>query len=171
MGGKLAMGFALKHNERVSKLLIVDISPIEYKENQYIKFIRALSQLEICKFKSKLEFSNFLREMKMDIGLINLLLKNTKSVNSTSINWKINIEGISCNLDKIMKFNKVNINFEKPVLFIKGGKSDYILPEHYHVINNYFSNSSIQVVKDSSHWIHSDQPKEFMQIVLEFINK
>ena len=55
------------------------------------------------------------------------------------------------------------------MLFIKGENSDYIKPEHYGSIYHYFPNAIIQIIEESSHWVHADNPEKFMESIINFI--
>jgi pimeloyl-ACP methyl ester carboxylesterase len=54
-------------------------------------------------------------------------------------------------------------------LFIRGGKSRYILPSDEPHIRELFPAAQIQSIAGASHWIHADQPEEFVRLVLDFL--
>jgi pimeloyl-ACP methyl ester carboxylesterase len=54
-------------------------------------------------------------------------------------------------------------------LFIRGGKSDYINPEDEPLMRELFPHSEIQTIAGAGHWVHADQPEEFMKRVLKFL--
>ena len=59
--------------------------------------------------------------------------------------------------------------FDKPALFVRGGKSDYILEEDFQAINNNFPQAKIVTIANGTHWVHADEPDEFYQLVSEFL--
>jgi pimeloyl-ACP methyl ester carboxylesterase len=54
---------------------------------------------------------------------------------------------------------------------VSGENSDYILPQDAFSIKQQFPNSEIVKIKNAGHWIHADNPKDFMEIVKVFFGK
>ncbi len=61
--------------------------------------------------------------------------------------------------------------FEKPTLFIKGGASDYILPEDYDSIKKKFIKAQFQTINKASHWVHAEKPDELCAVLSKFLEK
>jgi pimeloyl-ACP methyl ester carboxylesterase len=57
----------------------------------------------------------------------------------------------------------------KPTLFIRGGKSNYINAEDEPLMRELFPQSEITTIAGAGHWIHADQPEEFLNLVLDFL--
>ena len=56
-------------------------------------------------------------------------------------------------------------------LFIRGLKSDYIeVPEDLKLIQTLFPNYQMEEL-DAGHWLHSEKPEEFLEIVNEFLSE
>ena len=55
-------------------------------------------------------------------------------------------------------------------LFVAGGRSDYLLPEHEPAIRGLFPRAHIVRIPDAGHWIHAERPQEFLEIVEEFLD-
>ncbi|MFB0926374.1 MAG: alpha/beta hydrolase, partial [Vicingaceae bacterium] len=60
--------------------------------------------------------------------------------------------------------------FDKPTLFIRGKKSNYITENDYKPIASIFPNSSINSI-DSGHWVHAEKPQEFLDLLTSFLIK
>jgi esterase len=56
-----------------------------------------------------------------------------------------------------------------PTLFIKGGDSDYLQPEHQSVIQQLFPQSKAKVIMGTGHWLHAEKPLAFSKIVTDFL--
>ena len=56
-----------------------------------------------------------------------------------------------------------------PVMFVKGGKSDYMFNADGKLINSMFSNAKIMTIPEAGHWVHADKPAEFFNIVNAFL--
>ncbi len=58
-----------------------------------------------------------------------------------------------------------------PVLFIKGGDSDYILPAHRDKVLSLFPAAEMKVMPGCGHWLHAEQPALFNSIVQRFLER
>jgi pimeloyl-ACP methyl ester carboxylesterase len=170
MGGKIAIRFSLENPELVKKAIIVDISLRNYpKRTSHIKIIDAMRRINFDMAHSRKEVEMLLKERLPDIRLRQFIMKNLYWKNKNTLDWRINFEAICDNLKDI--FNEVDTIdiFNKPVLFIRGSLSDYILEEDYSVIKYNFPQSKITTIENASHWVHADAPEEFWKIITKFL--
>ena len=76
-----------------------------------------------------------------------LILKNLQRTDENSFTWKINTDALLKNLDKITAGVERNPGFQQitgfPVIFLKGGESDYIPVEDYKDILKVFPAAEI----------------------------
>ena len=56
------------------------------------------------------------------------------------------------------------IRFNKPTLFVRGTKSHYVSDEMLPIIGRFFPKFELRDV-DSGHWVVSEKPAEFREIV------
>ena len=54
-------------------------------------------------------------------------------------------------------------------LFIRGGRSNYILESDYPELNLKFPNAQIHSIEESGHWVHAEAPEEFYNTVIDFL--
>ena len=52
-------------------------------------------------------------------------------------------------------------NFEGPTLFLSGGASDYVRPEHRPTIKALFPSARFAKLPGAGHWLHAEKPREF----------
>ena len=69
-------------------------------------------------------------------------------------------------MDQIYIDKKININ----TTFIKGEKSNYINDSDVIFIENYFKNYQLIEIKNSGHWVHSENPKDFLSSLIHIFN-
>jgi pimeloyl-ACP methyl ester carboxylesterase len=108
-----------------------------------------------------------------DVNIRQFLLKNVAKdkINHQYI-WRVNAGVLYDHLDEIV--SGVNKNwFEDripitsyPVIFIRGMKSKYILPEDEPMIKSIYPDSQIIDIPDAGHWLHAEQPELFMKAVM-----
>jgi len=87
MGGKVAMQFAIEHEERISKLIVVDISPREYPPHHKAE-IDAIQALNPSRIKDRSEAESILRKhLGEDEATIQFLLKNLSRLPEGGFEW------------------------------------------------------------------------------------
>ncbi len=170
MGGKTIMQFAFDYPEKVEKMIVADISPGASNHNHHHqKLIDALLSIDLEKYSSRNEVSQVLREKTGNARIRQFLLKNLYWKDRSSLGWRVNLEVIRDSLPEI--FREVNglQPFEGPTLFLKGEKSDYITREDIPEIEALFPNSQIREIKKGTHWLHADNPGDFIKEVKNFL--
>ena len=169
MGGKIAMGYALENPSSVKKLAVIDIAPKAYgPRKSHKKIIEAMTSIDLSKIKTRRDAEEKIAEIIKEERIRLFILKNLKRKSDGSFEWMINIDAIANNLDEMFDKIESQNSYSKPSLFIRGGNSDYILPEDYPVIRKYFPNAEIITIEDTSHWVHAEQPEKFYQITFGF---
>lgn len=184
MGGKTAINFANKHPEKVSRLIVVDISPKSYlnkpEYNVYLKFhkniMESLIDLSLEEYKTRDELFVALRKKIPDVHVRHFLLKNIKRDPKKGFYWQLNLNVLNQNLIGLMDGISIE-NYkgdslsELPVLFIKGEDSGYIKEDDFEHLNTLFPLSNIVTISNAGHWVHAEQPERFIEVLLRFLEK
>jgi esterase len=168
MGGKVAMLFALKYPERLEKLIIADIGPRFYKPHHQ-KILQGLNQLDLDLLTTRVDAENELSQLIPDAGTRQFLLKNLYRNNEGGFSWRFNLPVITEEIDHIGEQLPSGI-CTTSTLFFHGGKSDYIIQSDYSEILNYFPNAEFQIMQGAGHWLHAENPNEFIRITNWWIN-
>ena len=79
------------------------------------------------------------------------------------------MNGIAQEIEQVGKGLNQNATYAKPTLFLRGGKSDYILDSDINLIHSIFTNSKVETIAGSGHWLHAEKPDEFFQITSKFL--
>lgn len=167
MGGKIAMTFALAFPEKVKKLIIADIAPVQYPPH-HNKIIEGLQSIDLTQIKNRKEADKQLANYVEEAGIRQFLLRNL-STSQGKISFKCNIDYIGNCYNQIMVGISHNSFFDGDTLFIKGGNSDYILPEHQQKITRLFPNSKARIIQGAGHWLHAEKTSLFNNIVKRFL--
>lgn len=180
MGGKTALFFALAHPERVSALIVVDMSPKSYdslsdaKTLFHKEIFEGLRSIPLAGLKSRTKAESLLKPYIPQERIRKFLLKNLqRRKDNKSFYWLLNLEGLFNSLDNILEGidpEMVSPITAFPVLFIKGELSGYIDEESIGTIRSIFPYAEISTIKDSGHWLHAEKPEEFMKVVNEFLD-
>lgn len=169
MGGKTAMQFALLHPQKVSKLVVVDISPAEY-DDKHSEVFDALFAAKVEQQQSRESVEKILRKKLADEATVLFLMKNlTRHASGNGFRWKFNIESLYQNYAHISGKISADKPFTGETLFIKGEHSTYLNPSNYSYINLLFPNHQLTEIKGAGHWVHADKPEAFLNEVKKFL--
>jgi esterase len=171
MGGKVAMQIALSHSQRVNKLIVADIAPVEYPAH-HITIIEGLQAIDLTKVQKRTDADTQLAKYVEDVGVRQFLLRNIIINKQGEFNFKCNLNNIEQGYQQIMQSNENQDNqiFSGDTLFIKGGDSDYILPEHQNIIIEMFPRGKAKIIQGAGHWLHAEKPSEFYEKASEFLS-
>lgn len=180
MGGKVAMWFAADFPEKVEKLVVADIAPKDYlllnDDSQYYlhrNILMAMQELDFSQIHNRNDVDDRLAEKIDDARIRQFLLKSVEKNKITKLyQWRVNVNVLYDNLEEIV--SGVNRRWLEdripitsyPVIFIRGMKSKYILPEDEPMIKEIYPDSRIIDIPDAGHWLHAEQPEKFMQAVM-----
>ncbi len=170
LGGWIAMNFAIHHPEKVNKLIVEDFAPKEY-HNDLIGFLEWLLNWDISNINSFREADQQLAEIFEDPEIRGFLLKNLRRKKSGGFEWKVNLKAIYNNLDQVSGCFREEQKSEKPTLFIRGEKSDYIQPQDEASIKKHFPHAEIKTIPKAGHWVHADNLEKFVGMVDNFLRE
>ena len=180
MGGKAAMLFATQNPQMVEKLIVVDISPGGYSNSGSLpsqrkiheKIISSLMAMYIKSISSRQQADEALSKSIADARTRQFLLKNLQRDEEGRFYWLLNLDAISANLDALMGpvfgFSE-EVRIEIPTLFVKGEKSPYITQQHIELIEGIFTDNQIVTIPNAGHWVHAEQPNQFLEVVNGFL--
>lgn len=169
MGGKVAMNFALAHPEKLQRLIVVDIAPKFYNLEHYV-ILDGLRAVPIDNISSRNEADQALAPFVPEADVRQFLLKNLQRKPAGGFTWKINLPVIGKHLSKIGLDLQYNGKFDKPTLFIRGGRSRYVLDEDVPRIREVFPKAEVRTL-DAGHWVQAEKPQEFTDLVTEWLSK
>lgn len=167
MGGKTAMQVALSYPMRVNKLVVGDIAPVVYPHHHETIF-EGLLALDLDLIKSRGEADKLLAEYVEEAGVRLFLLTNLVRDAESGFRWRINIPALISNYDHIAAAPE-GISYGGETLFIRGDHSDYVADEYIPETMEIFPNAKIETIDECGHWLHSEKPKEFSEILLQFL--
>ncbi|MGH7929969.1 MAG: alpha/beta fold hydrolase [Candidatus Binatia bacterium] len=169
MGGKVAMQFAIDYSERVDRLAIVDIAPKPYEPSQR-DLLEALRSLDLSRYKAFGDVDAALATKVSGASLRQFLLKNLARDENGRLRWKIHLAAIYQNYDKLARGFAPERTFDRPTLFIRGGRSNYIEDDDAGLIRHIFPRAEIVTLPEAGHWVHVEAPEEFFRTVVNFLN-
>ena len=170
MGGKVAMLMALLHPDEVDRLVIVDIAPAANPPN-LLAYIRAMRAVDLRRVTRRAEADAALAGAVPDPAERAFLLQNLV-IDKNAARWRLNLEAIERGFPQIVGFPDLPAGTAYPgsTLFVAGGRSNYIRPEHEPGIRRLFPQARIIRIEGAGHWVHAEQPQAFLQTVGPFLS-
>jgi esterase len=169
MGGKTAMFFATQYPERVRKLIVADMSPKQYQSTNE-NVIVALKSIDLNAMTSRKEVEQKLRAtLQHDEVTTQFLLKSLywKEGDRKKLDWRFNLPAIANNIANTGEALPQDAIYNGDTLFIRGEKSNYITSADEPLIKKHFPQATIKTIPGAGHWVHAENPKAFMEAVLE----
>ncbi len=169
MGGKVAMNLAMRHKEKILKLIVVDIAP-KYYPPHYQQIFEGFHSLDMGTLSSRKEADNQMVKVIENPGVRQFILKNLTRNDDGKFAWRLNVTAIENAIEKVGQGFDADVMYDNETLFIAGSKSDYILVEDHALITKLFPKSRIETVADAGHWVHAEKPAELGTLVLDFLS-
>jgi esterase len=169
LGGKVAMRLALTRPELIERLVVVDVAPVAYTHT-FGPFVEAMRRVDLTAVTRRSDADLQLQGAVPDVALRNFLLQNLVKTDA-GFAWRINLEALAANMDELLSFPSpaADAAYLGPALFVAGGRSRYIDPEHRPLIERLFPNAEHAVIADAGHWLHAERPAEFLAQMRQFL--
>lgn len=169
MGGKTVMKFAQNYPERVDRLIVADIAPRAYEVHHH-KILAGLKSLNFDVIKSRGEVDRKLVEYIPEVGVRQFLMKSMYWVEKGKLGIRFNLKAIDQNIERIGEA-VFDAQYSGETLFIRGANSNYVQEPDMEDIALTFSNHQIVTIENAGHWLHAEQPKQFLKETIDFLLK
>ncbi len=169
LGGKVAMTTAARAPDKIKKLVVADIAPVNYepRHNQIIAGLEHLNSLEITDRKhADQELSAWVKEPGTRQFLLKSLVRNEDK------RWELlfDVTRIKSAYPELLKSGlEEHDQFHGQTLFIKGANSDYLTSAHQATVIKHFPQSRAKIIHGAGHWLHAEKPAAFNKIVASFL--
>jgi pimeloyl-ACP methyl ester carboxylesterase len=167
MGGRTAMLVACRHPERVERLVVVDVAPRDYSWQGHRVEFAAMRELDLASLTSRQEAEFRFEARVPDPGMRKFLATNLARDDHGHWHWTINLPVLAAALPDMEKDPLVpGDRYAGPVLFVVGGRSNYVRAVDHAAIRRHFPAARIETIADSGHNPHMDRREEFVRLVL-----
>lgn len=167
MGGKAAMVLALTEPDRVARLIVADIAPVTYRHDQ-MRFIDAMRSLDLAGIARRSQADAALAE-RLPEAPVRAFLLQSLAIENGRADWRLNLDALATEMPKILGFPEIDARFTGPTLFVTGGASDYVFPDHRERILALFPAGTHVSLPGAGHWLHADAPNAFIGAVERFL--
>jgi pimeloyl-ACP methyl ester carboxylesterase len=184
MGGKVALQLALRHPDLLRALVVVDIAPTEYPVSggrtdepdeeaaPFAAFIAAMRGMDLEGLTSRQDADAALRTAVPSRMVRSFLLQSlVREEGGGGWRWRLNLELLERDLAALRGFPEPppGATFDGPVLWIAGANSTYVLPEDRPRMEQLCPATRLVRVKNAGHWVHSEQPEVFLEVLSRFL--
>ena len=177
MGGKAAMVLALRHPRLVARLCVVDVAPVAYAHgSEFRGYVRAMQALDLATLQSRADADEALAPAVPSVSVRSFLLQNLRRDGSGPAQgwrWQPNLDVLGRDLDAVAGWPEDEVAGSTPydgaVLWVAGATSPYVAPEHAPAMEQLFPRVRRVTVKGAGHWVHSEQPEVFVQVLERFL--
>lgn len=168
MGGKAAMFFAIKHPQMLDRLVVADIGP-QYYPPHHQDVLAALNAVDFSAKPSRNAVEEMMAQHLPDAGTRQFLMKSLYWVEPGQLGFRFNLPVFNTQVENIGEALPQGSSFAGPVLFLRGDRSKYIQEQDLPLIELHFPHYEIKTITNSGHWIHAENPTEFLEYTLEFL--
>ena len=166
MGGKAAMLLSILKPSLVEKLVIADIAPVSYFHDN-TQYIRAMKNVRLDKLATRADAIIQLAESVPEPELRSFF---AQSIDLKNKRWKLNLDVLESEMEKIISFPQLSGKFEKVSLFLSGALSNYLQITHRPTIKKLFPKAKFAKIPNAGHWLHAEKPREFEAAVRTFLS-
>jgi esterase len=170
MGGKAAMMAALRDADAVERLVVVDIAPVVYPV-PYLGYVRAMRDLDLAAVSRRAEADARLAAAIPDAAERGFLLQSLVFEDGNP-RWQLNLAALERALPGLAGFAPLapGAGYDGPAMFIAGGTSSYLHPEHEPAVRALFPNAECARIEGAGHWVHIERPDAFLGLVERFLD-
>jgi len=169
LGGKVAMQFALDNPDRVGALVVADIAPVAYAPHHDAVFA-ALDAVAAARCPSREAAAELMADHLQELEVIQFLLTGLRREPDGSYVWRFNLEGIKESYASVLAAPESRSPYRGPVMFVRGGESDYIREQHRSPILGLFPAAEMKTMPGCGHWLHAQRPQLFNSVVGRFLD-
>jgi pimeloyl-ACP methyl ester carboxylesterase len=88
--------------------------------------------------------------------------------------WQVNLEVLGRDLATVGGWPEDALGdltpYDGPVLWIGGENSDYVKAEYAQAMDRWFPRTRRVTIKGAGHWVHSEQPEVFVEVLRRFVD-
>jgi pimeloyl-ACP methyl ester carboxylesterase len=168
LGGKVAMRLAPTRADLVERLVVVDVAPVAYAHT-FGPFVEAMQQVDLAAVRQRADAERQLERAIGDPAIRNFLLQNLVRTDA-GYAWRVNLDALATNLPELLGFpDPGDAVYRGRTLFVAGGRSPYVKPEHRPLIERLFPQAAHAVIEGAGHWLHAERPAEFQDVLRPFL--
>lgn len=170
MGGKVAMEVALRYPGRVAALVVADIAPVAYPVGRHHEIFSAFAAVDEAQVRSRSEAGRLMAPFIPDDDKRAFLLTNLVR-DGDGYRWRLAWHELEASQPALAAAQPDGPAFDRPVLFVMGGESDYFDQGDRDAVLSRFPAAEVRVIDGAGHWVHVDRPAAFNRLVSRYFEE
>lgn len=162
MGGKIAMTMSALDPERLDRLVLIDIAPVDYQTRRHDDVFAAVRAVNEAGVRQRSEAAKVMRAFVAEEGVVQFLLKSFQDGE-----WRFNVAALWENYAAITGWEAVPA-WPHPALFIRGGNSPYLDNQYREALLRQFPSAQAHIITGAGHWVHAEKPDAVLRSVRRF---
>jgi pimeloyl-ACP methyl ester carboxylesterase len=184
MGGKVAMVLALTRPDLVERLVVADMSPVDYSSEAeatggVLGYARILLDLDLTQVHRREDADRLLAAQVPSPTIRSFLLQNLRRDGESAgrgeggWRWAANLEAIVRDGATLSGWPEAQLAGRGPypgrVLWMAGQSSGYVQPAYDEAMRRWFPHYRKVTIKGAGHWLHSEKPDVFIATLRRFL--
>lgn len=162
MGGKIAMALSALAPERIERLVMIDIAPVDYDTRRHDDIFAAVRAVSEAGVQRRNAAAQVMRDYIREEGVIQFILKSFHEGA-----WRFNVPALWDNYRTLSGWEEVPA-WPHPALFIRGGDSGYLDNQYRAELLRQFPQAHAHVISGAGHWVHAEKPDAVLRAVRRF---
>ena len=151
---------------------MVDIAPVAYESGrEFVGYIETMRGARPDRIERRDQAEEALREAVPNRTVRSFLLQNLRRTDD-GWRWQVNLELLGEEMAGLAGWPDDELgeaSYDGPVLWVGGADSDYISDESAGEMDRPFPRNRRVLVKGAGHWVHSEQPEVFLEVLRRFL--
>lgn len=180
MGGKVAMVLALTRPELVQRLVVADMSPVDYRDEAeatggVLGYARILLDVDLAQVDRREDADRLLAGPVPNTTVRSFLLQNLRRDAGVPNGWRwaANLEAVVRDGARLAGWPEEALAGLAPyagrVLWLAGELSSYVQPAYDDAMRRWFPHYRKVTLKGAGHWLHSEKPDIFVAALSRFL--
>lgn len=163
MGGKAVMALTALAPERIDRLVMIDIAPVDYRVRRHDEIFAAINAVTSAGVATRQQAATVMREYLKEEGVIQFLLKSF-----VDGDWRFNVPVLWDAYPNIVGWEPVPA-WDRPALFIPGGNSPYVTEAYRDDLLAQFPQAKAHVIAGAGHWVHAEKPDAVLRAIRRYL--
>jgi pimeloyl-ACP methyl ester carboxylesterase len=140
--------------------------------DEFAGYIEAMQSLDLDSLAQRGDADAALEEAVPTASVRAFLLQNLRR-EGDGWRWQVNLDVLGAELKSVGTWPEDELTglapYDRSVLWVDGANSHYVREEHSATMDRWFPRNRRVTIKGAGHWVHSERPEVFVQVLRQFL--